>query len=75
MRKNLFYTLLLTLALLTACAGEAEEGSSGASASGTGATTSASDASAPGGEDTPQPADYAGLVFDTGQEQGRLTAR
>ena len=75
MRKNLFYTLLLTLALLTACAGEAEEGSSGASASGTGATTSASDASAPGGEDTPQPADYAGLVFDTGQDQGRLTAR
>lgn len=78
MKHKLFWTSLLALAMLAACAGEPGDisgGQSGTSVSASGPGDSASGSSALKEGEISQPEDYFDLVFDTSQDQGKLTAR
>lgn len=78
MKNKLLWTSLLTLALLTACAGKPGDAGgvqSGASAPASGPEDPASAASPLEPEEAPRPEDYFDLVFDTSKDQGKLTAR
>lgn len=71
MRHKLFWTSLLVLALLAACARQSGDVSGGQSS--TSVSEPESSTSLPEEEKTPE--DYFDLVFDTSQDQGKLTAR